>query len=169
MATLAGFNANDIDTTTTYDALPAGTYVAVISGSEMRPNRNGTGEYLKLEFTLVENGRYDGRKVWANLNLRHPNPTTVEIARKDLASICKAVGVLAPQDSTELHDIPLLVRVATRTLPDGTTQNDVKGYAPRTAPQGASGAAPAASAAPAAAKPATAPQGASGTVPPWQR
>lgn len=164
MANLEGFNANDIDTTSTYDALPAGTYVAVISASEMRQNRSGTGEYLKLEFTLVENGRHDGRKVWANLNLKHPNPTTVEIARKDLASICKAVGVMAPQDSAELHDIPLLIRVATRTLPDGTTQNDVKGYAPRTAPA----AAPAASAPPHPAHtPAAAPAAAS--VPPWQR
>jgi hypothetical protein len=45
--------------------------------------------------------------IWSRLNL--DNPKAVEIARRDLSAICRAVGVLTPGDSSELHDLPLVL------------------------------------------------------------
>ena len=36
--------------------------------------------------------------------------TAVKIARAELSAICRAVGVMAPNDSVELHDLPLVMR-----------------------------------------------------------
>ena len=144
MADLSGFdfNADQIEPTNNFDPIPAGKYLAVIVDSEMKPNRAGTGSYLQLEFEIVE-GQYKGRKLWTRLNLDHPNATAVRIARAELASICRAVGVLSPRDSVELHNLPLTIFVRCRKRPDtGEIVNEIKGYSPVTATKPASGGLP---------------------------
>ena len=164
---ILNFNATEVAPTAPLEALPAGTYECVIIESEMLPTKAGNGSFLKLTFEVVS-GEFSGRRLWARLNLDNPSKTAVEIARAELSAICHAVGVLTPQDSSELHNLPLLVTVKVRQLEDGAV-NDIKGYAPvkRATPR------PAAAGAAQPAKDATAgntaPQGAAGAVPPWQR
>ncbi len=110
MANLSGFNANEVEPTTDFEPIPAGKYTAVITDSEMKPTKAGTGHYLQLAFQIIE-GEYKGRFLWARLNLDNPNATAVQIARAELSAICRAVGVMAPKDSIELHDLPLLIHV----------------------------------------------------------
>src|SRR5262245_53678851 len=129
MADLHGFDANQVEPASDLEPLPAGKYVAVITDSEMRPNKAGTGSYLLLTFQVIE-GLHKGRNLWARLNLDNPNPTAVQIARGELSAVCRAVGVLAPNDSVELHDLPLLVHVKLRKRDDtGELANEIKGYA----------------------------------------
>jgi hypothetical protein len=153
MADLNGFDANQVEPASDLEPVPAGKYVAVITDSEMRPNKAGTGSYLQLSFQIIE-GPHKGRCLWARLNLDNPNPTAVQIARAELSAVCRAVGVLAPKDSVELHDLPLLIHVKCRKREDtGELANEIKGFAKReTAP------------APAANGPAPA-----GGPPPWKR
>lgn len=133
MADLNGFNANQVDPTSEFDPIPAGKYLAVITESEMKPTRSGAGSYLQLTFQILE-GPYKGRFVWARLNLDNPNATAVEIARAELSAICRAVGVMTPGDSVELHDLPLVITVKCRKRNDtGEITNEVKGYAKRDA------------------------------------
>lgn len=117
MANLGGFNAHDVEPTTEFDAIPAGKYLTVITESEMRPTKNNNGSYLQLTFEVLE-GEYKGRKLWARLNLDNPNETAVKIARAELSSICRAVGVMQPKDSIELHDLPLVITVKCKKRPD---------------------------------------------------
>jgi hypothetical protein len=108
---------------------------------------------LQLTFQIIE-GDYENRLLWTRLNLDHPNATAVQIARADLSAICRAVGVLAPKDSVELHNLPLMINVRCKKRQDtGDIVNEIKGYSPRETK--AVRAAPAASAAPA--------------TPPWKR
>jgi len=131
MADLRGFDANEVEPTPSYAPIPAGNYLAVITESEMKPTKSGTGSYLQLTFEIVE-GPYQGRRLWARLNLDNPNPTAVQIAKAELASICRAVGVITPNDSIELHDIPLVVHVRCRKRPDtGELTNDIRSYSAR--------------------------------------
>jgi hypothetical protein len=76
----------------------------------MKPNKDGTGSYLQLTFEILD-GPHKGRLLWARLNLDNPNATAVAIAKAELSAICRAVGVLAPKDSVELHDLPLVIHV----------------------------------------------------------
>ena len=131
---LSGFRADQIEVTDSYDPIPAGWYSVVITDSEFKTTSAGTGQYLKLRFDVIE-GEHQGRVLFTNLNLDNPNPKAVEIAQKDLAQICHAVGVMAPDDSTELHDKPLQAKVTIRPARDGyDAQNEVKGYRPMGAP-----------------------------------
>ena len=144
------FDAATVETPSR-DPVPAGDYVATVTDSEIKPNKAGTGEYLSLSFR-IEDGDHAGRFVWANLNLVHPNEKAVQIARAELAGLCKAVGVLNPKDSADLHNIPVLIRVVLDKDRDGNPRNVVKGFKPA-ASQPPKPAAPAK----AEAKPSTAP------------
>ena len=133
MANLNGFNAAQVEPSQDFEPIPAGKYLAVITETEMKPTKNGSGQYLQLSFQILD-GPFKGRFVWARLNLNNSNPTTVQIARQELSAICRAVGVMTPGDSVELHNIPLVVTVKLKKRDDtGELTNEVKGYAKRDA------------------------------------
>ena len=125
---LDGFNANEIEPNKPLDVLPPGKYKVVISESESKDTKSGNGSYLSLTLTVID-GEHLGRKLFDRLNLNNPNPTTVEIAKKTLSAICRATGVLTPQHSSDLHDIPLIAVVKVQP-PKGEydAKNEVKGY-----------------------------------------
>jgi len=128
MADLRGFDANQVEPSADFEPIPAGKYEAVITESEMKPTKAGTGHYLQLTFQVIE-GEFKNRFLWARLNLDNPNATAVQIARSELSAICRAVGVMAPSDSTELHDLPLVISVKCKKREDtGELTNEIKGY-----------------------------------------
>jgi len=131
MADLHGFDANQVEPNTEFELVPAGKYLAAIVASEMKPTKAGNGSFLELQFQLLE-GPYKGRHLWARLNLDNPNPTAVQIARGQLSAICRAVGVLTPQDSQELHNLPLEISVKVKRRDDtGDMTNEIKGFGKR--------------------------------------
>lgn len=129
MADLHGFDARNVEPMAEFEPLPAGKYLAAVVESEMKPTKNGSGSFLELKFQVLE-GEHKGRHVWARLNLDNPNPLAVKIARAELSALCRAVGVLAPNDSVELHDLPVVITVRCRKRDDtGEMTNEIKGYA----------------------------------------
>ncbi len=152
MTNLNGFNAHDVEPTTSFEPLPAGKYLAAVTESEMKATKSGSGSYLRLTFNILE-GEYKGRILWARLNLNNPNATAVKIARSELSAICHAVGVMQPRDSVDLHNLPLVITVKVKKREDtGELTNEIKGYEKKES---------------AAGQPQQAP--ASDTTPPWQR
>lgn len=137
MSNLDGFDANTVDPATDFEPLPAGKYLAVIMDSEMKPTKSGNGHYLELTFQVID-GQYKNRLLWARLNLDNPNAQAVQIAQGELSAICRAVGVMKPKDSIELHNLPLLVTVKCKKREDtGDVTNVIRGYAKKDAATGA--------------------------------
>ena len=125
---ILNFNANEVEPSKAFDPIPAGKYVAVITDSEMKDTRAGTGRYLQLEFEITD-GEFAGRKVWARLNIENRNPEAVRMARADLSAICRAVNVLTPSDSADLHNLPLVIKVHVRKDKNtGEISNEIRGY-----------------------------------------
>lgn len=160
---LFGFDASIVPEQMDYAALPEGDYTVIITASEMKPTKSGDGKYLQLQLDIID-GQFSGRKIFDNLNLYNPNQIAVDIAQRRLAAICRAVGVLKPSDSSELHNKPLKVSIEVELSENPKTgkkteQNRVKRYDPATA--AATGYAPqptAAAPAPAQSAPAAAEQ-----------
>ena len=150
MADLNGFDARTVEPTADFEPIPAGKYLAAIMASQMKPTKNGNGNYLELEFAVLE-GNCKGRKLWARLNLNNPNTTTVKIARSELSAICRSIGILTPKDSCELHNIPLVIVVKCKKREDtGDVVNEIKGFQKKEAASGQ-------------------PQQATTDTPPWRR
>lgn len=135
MASLGGtHDASNGETMGDTSPLPAGKYAAQIVKSEVRETKNfaQTGNrFVNLEFEVIE-GDMKGRRFWAVLNLWNQNAQAVEIAQRELNTICHAVGKLRVADTEELHHRPMLVRLAVEKNDRGEG-NRVKGYEPYSA------------------------------------
>lgn len=122
------FDATTVQPQDSFEPIPAGWYECMIVESEMKTNKAGTGQYLQLRLDVTE-GDYANRVLFERLNLDNPNQTAVEIAQRTLSAICHATGVLQPSDSSDLHNIPLRVKVSVRPAGNGyDASNDIKGY-----------------------------------------
>ena len=168
------FDANTVEPSN-FDVFPAGKYLAQIVASEMRPTKDGRGQYLFLELDILE-GPFAGRKLFDRLNLVNDNPDTVDIATRTLSSICRATGQMQVKDSEQLHLIPLIADVRVRPPKGQYGESNSIRYLPRNAAAAPATRAPVAYAsAPApATAPAPQPQPATPVAPaagglPWQR
>lgn len=111
-----------------FDPVPADTYIMHITGSSIESTKKKDGKFIKLEFTILE-GEYKGRKIWTNLNIVNPNPVAMEIAKKELATLCRATGKLNIADTQELHGIPFQGRVkVTPAKEDWPAKNEMVSY-----------------------------------------
>lgn len=122
------FDSNGIDPTPRFDPIPAGDYPVIITGSEMKFTKDGSGQYLELALE-VQGGEFANRKLFDRLNLHNSNRQAVEIAQRQLSQICHAVGVLQVADSEQLHFKPLTATVSLRPARgEYAASNDIKGY-----------------------------------------
>ncbi len=116
----------------------------------MKPNKANTGRFLELRFTIIE-GEHKNRQLWARLNLENPNEIAMKIAQAELSALCRAVGVMTPNDSVELHNLPLVIRVRCKKRKDtDEITNEINGFDKREAATGR-------------------PQQAQTSTPPWRR
>jgi hypothetical protein len=128
-------NTHDLsanDKSNNFEPMPAGKYQAMVVSSEMKPTKAGTGKYLELQFEVTE-GVHQGRMFWDRLNVVNPNPTAVDIAERELASLGKACGLQTVTDSQQLHDTPITVKLKVKPASgDYSATNEPAGYFPGT-------------------------------------
>lgn len=160
---LDGFDASQVDPKADFEPLPKGDYVVMAVNSGFEPTKDKQGEFLKFELEVVD-GPYRGRRLFDRLNLKNKNEKAVKIAQATLSSICRAVGVLRPRDSSELHNKPMIAKVDIEPRDDqpGSFSNKVKNYE---AANGAAASAPAGGPPPAA----NTQQPQQQSLPPWKR
>lgn len=83
-----------------FTVLPAGQYRLMITASVEKPTKAGTGTLLELTYDVIE-GPAKGRKIFETFNLVNPSPKAVEIARQQLAKLCRAINrmrITGPND-----------------------------------------------------------------------
>ena len=116
MATI-NFNANEVEPSQEFQPLPEGKYEAVISDSDVKSTRNGSGRYVQLEFEVVS-GEHKGRRVWGRYNIENPSADAVRIGR----AIPVIASLLGPPHS-RLSDYPLRCALASATSPPSATRS----------------------------------------------
>lgn len=123
------FNAATVAPQQSYTPIPAGVYLAQAVESDVRNLKSGNGQALAITFEVTQ-GQYAGRKVFANLNVRHTNPDAERIGQSQLSALCHAVGVINLQDSVQLHMRPVMIRVKIRKDESGQygDKNEVSGF-----------------------------------------
>lgn len=131
MASLPGsFNADDHGDMG-FEPIPKDNYVLQIVESDYKPNSNRNGHFLSLKMEVQE-GEYKGRIIYRNLNLDNPSSKAVEIANKELATICRACSkTRGIEDSEELHGIDFIASIVVKKgSGDSADQNEVQSYKP---------------------------------------
>jgi hypothetical protein len=121
-----GFNAETEQPTS--NVIPAGWYDVIIVNSEVKTTSAGDGKYIELDLQVCTPGPAMNRHVFARLNIWNKNEVAVQIARGSLSAICRAVGVLTPRDTSDLHGKKLRARVVVKKSDEYGDGNDVKAY-----------------------------------------
>lgn len=138
-----------------FDPLPPGWYTASISGAEIKQTKAGTGEYIAVKYS-VTGPTHQGRIVFANLNIKNPNPKAEEIGRQQLGEVMRAIGLARVDDTDQLIGGNLQIKVDVKSSEQYGESNEVKGFK---AIGGGTLPAPTSAAAPASAK----------AAPPWAK
>lgn len=112
--------------------VPLGDYEMIAIKSEVKPTNDGTGKYLKVEFQITK-GEFQNRRVFKNFNLwlSPEKEEAINIAKGQFSQFCRAVGVLTPRDSSELHNIPFKAKVKVKTSPGYDDQNEITKFEPK--------------------------------------
>lgn len=147
---LLNFDASSVKPMEALEVLPAGWYTANMTASEMKPTTAGDGSYLNCEFTILAPADFAGRKVFTRLNLQNKNPAAQEIGYRTLSAVCHAANLIQIQDSAQLHNIPMQIKLKLRAAGKGAdgneyeASNEISGYKAVGAPVSAQPATPAA-------------------------
>ena len=158
------FNADDLPQGNTYEPLPPGWYTATITAAELRPTKDGSGQYIKVRYDIT-GPTHQGRVVFGNLNIKNASAKAEEIGRQQLGDLMRAIGLARVTDTDQLIGGVLSIRLDVRAADEQyPARNEVKGFKAITGsvPTFAAPAASPAASAPASAGPAKA-------APPWAR
>lgn len=108
-----------------YEPIPDGTYECMVMEAEMKATRSG-GEMLSVRLDVID-GQYQNRRIYDNMNIVCPNsPKAEEIAHKMLGSLCRAVGIMAPEDTSQFLDKAIRVRTGIEPAKPYTDANGVQ-------------------------------------------
>ena len=158
------FDANDLPQGRTYDPLPPGWYTATIADAELKPTKDGSGQYINVRYDIT-GPTHQGRVVFGNLNIKNASAKAEEIGRQQLGEIMRAIGLARVTDTDQLIGGSLLIKLDVRAATEQyDAKNEVKAFKSITgsAPTFAAPAASTAAPAPAAAAPSKA-------TPPWAK
>lgn len=133
MSDLSGFDANAVEPSKGFGLIPRGDYDAVIVDSDKKTTQAGDGSYLEFQFQFLS-GEYQNRRLFHKLNLWNKSAEAVQISKGELSAICRAVGIMTPKDSNELHNKPLKISVAIKkNKKSGEDENRIVGFKARNA------------------------------------
>lgn len=127
MASIGGSYNPDAVSSSGYTPLPAREYALEIVESSYDANQDGDGMSLSLK-AQVMGGDYDQRTYYIWMDLEHDDDKRQERGQRDFAALRRAIGVLNPQDTEELHFKPFRVRVGLKTNRRGEPENVIKEY-----------------------------------------
>jgi hypothetical protein len=110
------------------DAMPAGWYIAEAVRSELKNSKKG-GKYLSFMFNVLEPEEHANRKVFTNINLVNASTVAVEIGEKTLASLMDACEVEETEDTVDLHNIPIYIKLSVKAGDaNWPERNEIKDY-----------------------------------------
>lgn len=118
------FNASAVPEDTGPEPLPAGDYCIYIESSDIRTEDDGT-QKLSMVAKVIQPEQYAGRTLFPSFTMYSANADHVKTGQRLLALVCKAVGVIHPRDSVELHDKPFFTRVVPKAAASGKVYSNL--------------------------------------------
>lgn len=117
---------------TGYGMVPEGRYPLEISASEFGPNSGGTGNLLKLQFTIIS-GEFAGRTLFGNYNLimhgqDEKSRQAQQIAQREYAALCKALYGEGFRETNPAKLIGLKFIADVDNKPEKKKQNQANGW-----------------------------------------
>ena len=111
-----------------YDPLPAGWYDTTISAAEVKPTKDGSGQYIKVKYQIT-GPTHSGRIVFGNINVRNASQKAEEIGRQQLGELMRALNIPRLTDTDQLIGGMLAIKLDIRAATEQyAAQNEVRGF-----------------------------------------
>ena len=117
------FNAEDFTPSQSVGAHPCGKFPATISNTQIKPTKSGDGGLFEVQFNTQAGSIFNRYNLW------NKEPKAVEIAQKELAALCYAVGIFKldfRNDAVVLRGAKLIIEVDEQKNKDGTPNGYVE-------------------------------------------
>jgi len=122
-------DTNDLYTGSS-EALPAGEYRVQITDTDIVDSKSGDAEMIKIIYEVVADPKFDGRKIFDNLIIKHTSSVdAVRIGKQKINTICAMTGVKGMKDTAQLHGKTLSLLLGVKEY-NGAMQNTIKKYLP---------------------------------------
>jgi len=134
MGIFDGYGEDDLKPMNDFTPVPAGNYTMAATGCEWKncgaTAKDPNGRYLKFTVEIID-GEFKGRKIWPNLSLENSNAQTVNMARRELAEMARAVGRMSAKSESDLLNIPFTAEIGVRAASGNfEASNVIKHYLP---------------------------------------
>jgi hypothetical protein len=111
------FNVAEEEGSPSFEPLPKGGYVAVITDAKVSPLKSGRGQAISLTWEISDNNaKYAGRLIFDRVIVTHESADAMKFGRRKLKDIAEACGVKdSITDLTVLLNKPCLISVKIET------------------------------------------------------
>lgn len=93
-----------------FELLPDGIYRLEVIASEVKEEDNGNKQ-VPVTIGVIEPEAYANRQIRLWIDYEHNDAEKQARGQRDLASLCRAIGVFEPENTEELHLISFTARV----------------------------------------------------------
>jgi hypothetical protein len=101
-----------------YEVFPAGLYPAVMVSASKKPTRNNDGYFIECVYSIIE-GQHTGKRFTSRMNLWNSNPTAVGIAKRELKSLRKALGLHDTESNLQQFvNKPMVLNISAKARKD---------------------------------------------------
>ena len=121
----------NVETNQSFDPLPAGPYNVTIVGAENKDTKFGNGKFIKLTLEVAD-GRYQGRKLWENINYRNQNPVAEDIGKRTMKTVMAHCGIEVVRTADDFigYTLPVQVTLKPRKDQPDVLENQIRISAP---------------------------------------
>lgn len=116
------FDHNEYEPTADFAVIPPGKYTVRIDEASVKQTKAGNGHFIQLQMKVVE-GEHKGAVLFDNLNIDNPSTQAVEIAKRTLSAICKALHIERCKDTAQLQGGIMIAHVKVKD-----DQNRIRTY-----------------------------------------
>lgn len=113
-----------------FDLIPNGWQPMQAIESDVQPTKDGTGTIVSFTFEILS-GQYERRRIWKRMNVQNKSAEAQAIGQRELADLCRALGLPSMTNTEQAHGKPLMGRVGIEKGKDGyEDKNTVKAFKP---------------------------------------
>jgi hypothetical protein len=96
-----GFSSEGVEPMGAFTPLAPDRYAFIITETDVKDTKSGGGQFL-LVVAQVDGGEDDGRKLFLRYNIANKSKQAEDIAKRELAALMGAVGMVNLEDSDDL-------------------------------------------------------------------
>lgn len=122
-----GFQPATVEPQTDFQVLPPGKYPCLIEAAEVKQTKALTGHYIRLTLSVLD-GQYKNRKLFDQINIQNPSAQCVEIGRRCLSALGRAIGLQVITDTAQLLQGVVIAHVKVGKDQNGNDQNNIRTY-----------------------------------------